>query len=83
VSVPAAGDAAALAAALRALGIPCDVESRGALALISTRAEHAARLAAPEERGAVLALLKQYGFSHVAVELGADPGGARAPLLRD
>lgn len=78
-----AGDASALAAALRALGLPCDVEPRAALALISTRAEHAARLAAPQERGAVLALARQHGFTHIAVELSADTAAASAPLLRD
>lgn len=78
-----AGDAVALAAALRALGIPCDVESREAMALIATRAEHAARLAAPLERNAVLALASQHGFTHIAVELIADAATAGATLLRD
>ena len=78
-----AGDAAALAAALRALNIPCDVEFREALALLSTRAEHAARLAAPQERGAVLALARQHGFTHIAVELITDAATAGATLLRD
>lgn len=78
-----AGGAVALAAALRALGIPCDVESREALALISTRAEHAARWAAPQQRSAVLALARQHGFTHIAVELIADAATAGATLLRD
>ena len=72
------GDAPALAGALRATGLPCDVEPRAALALLSTRVEHAARLASPEERGVVLALARQYGFTHIAVELSADAAGADA-----
>ena len=30
-----------------------------------------------------LALARQHGFTHVAVELTADPAEVRAPLLRD
>jgi hypothetical protein len=72
-----------LARALGALGYPCDVESRAALALLSMRADVAARLAASPDRGAALALAKEHGFTHVAVELGAEPAGARAAVLRD
>jgi hypothetical protein len=83
VSARSAGDATALAAALRAMGIPCDVEARAALALISARAEHVARLALSRDRATALALAKQHGFTHVAVELSADaPADADAPLLR-
>jgi hypothetical protein len=65
------------------MGIPCDVESRATLALIATQAEHAARLAAPEERVLVLALAKRHGFTHLAVELSPGATGAGAPVLRD
>jgi hypothetical protein len=82
MSTRAAGDAPALAEALRALGIPCDIEALAALALISTRGEHAARLASSHERGLVLALAKEHGFTHIAVELSADPAAGGAPLLR-
>jgi hypothetical protein len=77
------GDADALARALRGVGFVCDVESRGALALLSMRADAAARHAAPAERGVALALAKEHGFTHVAVEVGPDQGEARAAVLRD
>lgn len=80
---PATGDATALASALTALGFPCDVEPRAALAVLTMRAADAARLAAPAERGVALALAKEHGFTHVAVEIGPDRGGARAAVLRD
>ena len=80
---PATGDAAALASALTTLGFPCDVEARAALALLTMRAEDAARLAASAERGVALALATEHGFTHVAVEIAPDPGGARAAVLRD
>lgn len=83
MSAPASGDAAGLARALGALGFPCDVESRAALALVSTRADLAARLAAAPERAAALALAKEHGFTHLAVELGVEPAGTRAAVLRD
>jgi hypothetical protein len=82
-STGTAGDAAGLARALRALGFPCDVEPRAALAVLSMRAADAARLAASPDRTVALGLAKEHGFTHVAVELGADPGGARAAVLRD
>jgi len=83
VSGPAAGDAPALAAALRAMGIPCDVEAREALALIATTAAEVSRFGAAPHREAALALAKRHGFTHVAVELGVDAAGARAPVRRD
>jgi hypothetical protein len=80
---PETGNAAALASALGALGFPCDVEPRAALALLSMRADDAARLAASPDRAAALALAKEHGFTHVAVEVGPHSGGARATVLRD
>ena len=81
--VGSAADPTALASALRALGLPCHVEARAALALLSARAEHLERLAEPAERVTVLALARQYGFTHIAVEVHADAAAAGAPLLRD
>jgi hypothetical protein len=77
------GDAAGLASALGALGFPCNVESRAALALLTMRPDDVARLAASPDRGAALALAKEHGFTHVAVEVGPEPSGARATVLRD
>jgi hypothetical protein len=83
VSASTAGDGAGLAAALGALGFPCIVEPRAALALLSMRAGDAARLAASPDRAAALALAKEHGFTHVAVELAVEPAGTRAAVLRD
>ena len=78
-----AGDAAGLARALAALGFPCGVEARAALALLSMRADDAARLAASPDRASALALAKEHGFTHVAVEVGVESDDARAAVLRD
>jgi hypothetical protein len=82
------GDAAGLARALGALGFPCGVEPRAALALLTMRADDAARLAASPDRAAALALATEHGFTHVAVEVEAvavrlEQGAARAAVLRD
>ena len=85
MSVPRAGaasDAVALATALGAIGIASVVEARDGLAVIKA-AGAAARLASSSLRREVLALGRQHGFTHVAVELEADAAGAGAPLLRD
>ena len=77
------GDAAGLASALRALGFPCDVEPRDGLALLTMSPGDAARLAASPDRAAALALAKEHGFTHVAVEVGPAPSETRAAVLRD
>jgi hypothetical protein len=77
------GDPVALEAALRALGLACAVEARAALALISGDAGLVRRLAASADRRAAIALAKQYGFTHLAVELEPHAGFTRAPVLRD
>ena len=85
MSVPparAASDTVALATALGALGIACVVEARAGLAVIKV-AGAAAHLASTSLRRDVLALGRQHGFTHVAVELEADAAGAGATLLRD
>ena len=64
-------DAMALAAALRSAGIACEVEARAALALIVASPAEVTRLAADDRRRGVLALARQHGFTHVAVELAA------------
>lgn len=77
-----AGDSCALAAALAARGCTCDVEARGALAVLGAGADQLRRFAAPGERQAVLALAKALGFTHVAVEPAVQSTG-RAALLCD
>jgi hypothetical protein len=76
------GNARALAEALRGLGVACAVEPRQALAIITVDAGSAASLATLYRRQAILAMAKEHGFTHVAVELNADPAGAGAPVLR-
>ena len=77
-------DAAALAAALRGAGIVCEVEARAALAVIVASAADASRVGGDDLRPRVLALAREHGFTHVAVELGGGVGGTadHAPLLR-
>ena len=83
-----ARNATALAAAIAELGVQCALEARGGLALLLPAAESVATLQAPEVRRAVLALAREHGFTHVAIELPSDRRGAGerdtdAPLLRD
>ena len=93
MSAPERGDrtgrnASALAAAIAALGVQCALEARGGLALLTPAPASIEALQAPETRRAVLALAREHGFTHVAIELPNDrrAGGDRdpdAPLLRD
>ena len=80
-------NAAALASAIAELGIACDVEARGGLVLLLPAPESVSKLAEEGTRRAALALARQHGFTHVAIELPnerrkADPD-PDAPLLRD
>ena len=58
-----------LVAALVGMGTPAKVEPRGTLAVLRVSAETMARLAEPEIRRSVIAMAKEQGFTHVAVEL--------------
>ena len=78
----------ALAAALAMRGIECALEVRGALALLLPKPEGVAALQVDENRRAVLALAKEHGFTHVAIELPTErrrssTPSTDAPLLRD
>lgn len=80
--------AAALATAIAKLGVECALEVRGGLALLLPTPEGAAALQRDESRRAVLALTKEHGFTHVAIELPnerrkASTPSTDAPLLRD
>jgi hypothetical protein len=80
--------AAALATAIAKLGVECALEVRGGLALLLPTAEGAAALQRDDTRRAVLALAKEHGFTHVAIELPnerrkASTPSTDAPLLRD
>jgi hypothetical protein len=80
-------NATALAAAIAELGLECDIEARGGLVLFLPAAGSVAKLAEEETRRAALALARQHGFTHVAIELPNDRRGAGpesdATLLRD
>jgi hypothetical protein len=81
-------NAAALAAALTELGIACALEVRGGLALLLPTTDAVSSLQLDETRRAVLALAKQHGFTHVAIELPNDRRKSSTPatdasLLRD
>jgi hypothetical protein len=60
----------ALVAALVGIGTPGAVEPRGSLAVLRVSADVMARLAEPSVRREMIALAKEHGFTHVAVELG-------------
>ena len=71
-----------LAAALSGMGVPCKVEPRAALAVLMVESGVAQRLADGELRRAALALAREQGFTHLAVELAPPAAGADAPLPR-
>jgi hypothetical protein len=74
------GSAPGLAAALRSLGLDCDVEAHDRLAVLVPD-KTAPDLSSPELRRAVQRLAEEHGFTHVAVEL-TGAGAGRAPLSR-
>ena len=81
-------NASALAAAIAELGVQCALEARGGLALLLPAAASLDKLQDPDTRRAVLALARQHGFTHVAIELPndrRDDGATKddASLLRD
>ncbi len=81
-------NAVALAAALATRGIDCALEVRGGLALLLPTLDGVAALQVEETRRAVLALAKDHGFTHVAIELPSErrkpsTPPTDAPFLRD
>jgi hypothetical protein len=73
---PPAPSAGALATALAAEGLSCDVEVRGRLAVLLPGAD-AGALADPARRRRAAALAAAHGFSHVALELAPAEDDAR------
>jgi hypothetical protein len=71
-----------LAAGLTAMGIPCKVEPRAALAVLMVESGVAQRLTDGELRRTALALAKEQGFTHLAVELAPPAAGANATVPR-
>ena len=80
-------DLTALAGEIAELGIRCSLEARGNLALLVPVSSSLEPLQSADTRRAVLALARQHGFTHVAIELPGDRRAAgreaNAPLLRD
>ncbi len=73
--------AAARAAARAARALPVRVEASGALAVLVPLGDAAVDWASHREE--VVRLARQHGFSHVAVELSAEPAGQGSPPARD
>ncbi len=71
-------NAGALADALRAAGLRVSVEARDRLAVLTA---DPATFADPSWRERAVALAREHGFTHVAVELPSED--ARAPLPGD
>ena len=82
-----ARNVAALAEGLSALGLTCAIEARGKLVLLMPDTATVAKLADEAVRRAALAMAKENGFTHAAIELPNDRRrvnpGADATLLRD
>jgi hypothetical protein len=81
-------NAVALAAAIAKLGIECALEVRGGLALLMPMQDSVISLQDDGTRSAVLALVKEHGFTHVAIELPSERRKPSTPptdarLLRD
>ena len=55
--------------ALREAGLHCEIEARGALAVLRAGDETAAELADEETRARAVALATEHGFTHAAIEL--------------
>jgi sugar phosphate isomerase/epimerase len=72
-AAPAPDAARALERALANVGVICDVEAQGKLALLLGGGESMMRLADDDIRRQAVNLARALGFSHVAVELRASP----------
>ena len=75
-----AGGHPALEGALAEQGLVVRVESRAGLAVLIASHATVARLAEGELRRVALALAREHGFTHVAIELRSD---SEAPLRLD
>ena len=79
------GGKPALEGALAERGLVCRVESRFGLAVLIANAATVARLGDTEVRRSALALAREHGFTHVAIELRSDTDAPRpdASVSRD
>ena len=75
------GGQPALEGALAERGLACRVESRSGLAVLIADQATVAALGDAELRRAALALAREYGFSHVAIELRSEASaGSRSDV---
>lgn len=72
------GEKSALEGALAEQGVPCRVETRAGLAVLVVTPDVLARLGDTEVRRMALAMAREHGYTHVAIELRSDD----APLSR-
>ena len=73
------GEKSALEGQLTERGIPCRVETRAGLAVLSVTAEVLTRLGDAEVRRMALALAREHGYTHVAIELRSDDAALPRP----
>ncbi|GAC1516412.1 MAG: hypothetical protein NVS1B4_11220 [Gemmatimonadaceae bacterium] len=72
--------AQSLAAAVTALGVPCVVEAIGGFALVTvTGGQGIQTLGEPARRRELASLAREFGFSHVALEITDTVAGASLP----
>jgi hypothetical protein len=71
------GETSALEGALAERGVPCRVETRAGLAVLIVTPDVVARLGDVEVRRMALALAREHGYTHVAIELRS--GDATVP----
>lgn len=70
--------------ALRAMGFPCKVEARDKLAILTPQPDaDSGALADAELRARAVALVREHGFTHVALEIPTTVHGKSAPLPGD
>jgi DNA-binding LacI/PurR family transcriptional regulator len=61
----------------------CGVESHAGMAVLTVAPALLGALTVPERRARVLAIARELGYSHVAVELAVDAARASATVSRD
>lgn len=76
------GETSGLEGALAERGIPAKVETRAGLAVLIVTPDVVARLGDAEVRRMALALAREHGFTHMAIELRSDGTRDGATLPR-
>jgi hypothetical protein len=76
------GQTNALEGVLAERGLPCRVETRAGLAVLIVSPETMQKLGDAEVRRMALAVAREHGYTHVAIELRSDARGDDASLPR-